>query len=179
MAEVLLLVGVEISVAVVVSREEVDAAEFVSVSVCDSVSVLELESVGVELAVVCVVCVVVGVIVTVDVSVVVDVVRVYKGVSEDVLGEGEIVTVIDVADVDEGVGRGCARVVDCFGGSLLQSAFTRFPLCASHISEFGWALTVSHDARMLVSTRCSARWQFDEHCPLVKSPTSHPLMGVL
>ncbi len=88
-------------------------------------------------------------------------------------------TVVELADVDERVGRGCARVVVCFGGSLLQSAFTRFPLCASHISEFGWASTVSHDARMLISTRCSARWQFGEHCPLVKSLISHPLMGVL
>lgn len=74
--EVLLLLDVELSAAVVVSCEEVNAAELVSVSVCEPVFVLEFESVGVELTVVCVVCVVVGIVVNVDVSVVVDVVRV-------------------------------------------------------------------------------------------------------
>lgn len=170
-AEVLLLLEVERSAAVVVSCEESDVVEIGPVSVCDSVSELELESVDVELAV--------GVVVNVEVNVVVDVVSVYKG---DVLEEAGLVVVMEdtgVVDGVDGVDGGCVRVEVCFGGTPLQSAFTKFPLCASPISEPGGASTVSHDARMLVSTRCSARLQFDEHCPLVKSPISHPLIGVL
>lgn len=84
------------------------------------------------------------------------------------VGDGEGVTAVRLEE------EGFAAV-----GCTWQRARTRFPLCASHSSEFGCASPKSHDALMLVSTRIRLCWQLPEHCPVVRSLSSHPVMGVL
>lgn len=118
---------------------------------------------------------------SVELVVVVDVVSVDDGASDEVVADLGTVTVIEAADVVEGLGVSLvgAAVEVRSGSSTLQSAFTKFPRWASQMSEFGCASTVSHDARMLACTRARPRWHVTEQRPAEKSAIWHPLMGVL
>lgn len=127
---------------------------------------------------------------------VVDIVdNVYTGVSDvavseevddgadlDVVDGGTIVTAIDVSLlVVDGAAIGSGWIVVKVGcdDAFLHRALTKFPLCASDINEFGCTSTESQEALMFACTRSRARSHACEHCPPLKSPISHPIMGVL
>jgi hypothetical protein len=85
-----------------------------------------------------------------------------------------------VEDGGGGGGGGGGRVDDGLELLFWHNALTRFPFCASYMSVFGFASTVTHDARMFDSTRRSACLHALEHwLVFIKSARSHPNIGVL